>query len=157
MYYEKKFHTPAIIISSVNIAVNLFYTVLGYTNLFCFHRFAVDDSVAMLFIWLTILSAEIIVAVIIDTPHLWMFRYISDALEEIKTKKSCHAFRIIWIFIFLYCMLCFAQSYLQDKQVYEMGQTTIIDHLTWAAFGLLINFEYLTFHIVTLKTKEYDE
>lgn len=148
---KKGLHTLAVVICGINIIVNLLYAILGYANLMCFHQFEVDNSVGMLCVLLTILSAEILVAAIIGTPHLWMFRYVSDILETVKKEKECYVFRIIWLLLLLYCLLCFSQSYLLDKRVYETGQTPIIDCLTWSAFSLLINFEYLTYHMVTLK------
>lgn len=151
---KKPMHILAIVISTINILANLLCTMLGYVNLIYFHQFEGDYFAVMFGIWMTILSAEILVAVIIGTPHLWMFRSASDVLEKVKKKKSYYVFRVMWLFLLLYSLLCFSQSFLLDKQVYATGQTPIIDCLTWSAFSLLINFEYLSYHMVTLKTTE---
>lgn len=145
---KKGMRTLAVVICSINIVVNLLYTILGHANLFYFHKFGVDNCVGILCVLLTILSAEILVAVKIGTPHLWMFRYVNDSIEKVKQRKEYHVFRFIWILLLLYSLLFFSQSFLLDKRVYETGQIPIIDILTWSAFSLLMNFEYLTYHIV---------
>lgn len=148
---KKGLHTLAVVICGINIAVNLLCAILGYSNLIGFHQFAGDYFAGMVCIWTTILSAEILVALMIGTPHLWMFRYVSDSLEKVKQEKKCYVFRIIWLLLLLYFLICFSQSWLLDKRVYETSQIPIIDCLTCSALSLLINFEYLTYHMVALK------
>lgn len=143
-------HVLASLLAVVNIAVDLILTYLCLRYIFSIQSNEKLSRISMFCAVATVFGAAVIFGCFFSTPYDWIHHMPDKLIQAFGKHWVLRLIRIIWCGIFAYCILCFAKSFSMDKSVYANGTIPLVDCICGLSWGILLNYECLTYHLLML-------
>lgn len=145
-----KQHITASLLAVINIAVNLTLTYLCLRDIFAIQTNEKFSRISMFCAVATLFGAAVIFECFFHTPYDWIHHIPDNLMQAFGKHWFLRLIRIIRCGLFTYCIICFAKSFSMDKSVYTNGTIPLVDCVCGLSWGILLNYDYLTYHLLML-------